>query len=492
MANQELIQYIQKGLALGASKKDIAIALLSAGWTENAVREGLIEVERIEKGSVLAAQPPPTIQPQPPTRPAVVQSTTPPTLATTQPVFVPIINRQRTTSNVEIVQKASPSPYAKPITNEEHIQSIFARYKKPVLVAMVVIIGGVALALGAYAYVLGIGPFSRPPFGEQNFSVGMYRAIAGINTATYTLSSSISVEDREAGATPLRFLNSPTTFVGMTRDATLSLSMSTQTDFRTADADWKTHVQATSASKGLSFSFDVDALRKAGVYYLRVNEMPEMFFLFLGGLAKGEWIKLDPKERPANAKVGSEVDALAQGIPDAEASYRASREDGIKLLQEAVSAADDGRLFMFKNKPTSERVEGRTLYRYDITLRKEVVVSFYERLLQRKNELNLKNVDGLINTQTLQYLKSAEWNDTLDDIQNNTTISMLLDTKGVPVEVTCRMRIVPPSEVAELKDKQVTALLKLTLTDMNTPLAIEAPEGAKSFEEMLRQAMGAR
>jgi len=263
--------------------------------------------------------------------------------------------------------------------------------------------------------------------------------------------------------------------------------MSVQTDFRKADADWKTHVRATNDAKDFSYAFDIDMLRKDGVYYARINDMPEIFFFFLGGLTKAEWIKLDPKAESihTNTKPSMGANTIAQSASQTDASYRASRDDMMKLLQEAASAADGGKLFLFKNKPTSERVEGQTRYRYDLSLRKEVVVSFYERLLQRKNELNLKHVDALVNTETLAYLKSAEWNNMIEDIQNNTTLTVWLDTKGIPVEAACRMRIVPPSEVVELKDKQVVASLTLTLTDVNKTLDITAPEGARSIEDIL-------
>ena len=48
-----------------------------------------------------------------------------------------------------------------------------------------------------------------------------------------------------------------------------------------------------------------------------------------------------------------------------------------------------------------------------------------------------------------------------------------------------RMRIIPPVESKNLKDKQIEFILTMNLSKINETITIEAPEGAKTYTEIM-------
>lgn len=270
----------------------------------------------------------------------------------------------------------------------------------------------------------------------------------------------------------------------LTPDTKGLFSVSAQSDFRKTDADWKFNISAVGDLGDFAYKFDLDALRKDGTYYLRINNIPGIFLAFMGGLQKGMWLKVDPMDATQDGGAGSIIGDIASGIPEAEEGYQENRDNALKILKEAVRLADSEGLFMLKGKPKSERVDGQALYRYDITLRKEAIAPFADKLLKEVDKLDLKN-DGfsVLGQTNLEYLSSEAFLKVFDYYNDNTELSIWLDAKGVPARITYRARIIPTEEAVTLQDKQVIMLLTLEISDVNEDIDIATPEDARSLDE---------
>ena len=79
-------------------------------------------------------------------------------------------------------------------------------------------------------------------------------------------------------------------------EATMKASASAQADWKKADsADWKFNAAASGDFGDLTYKADVDVLKKDGVYYFKVNNMPSFILTFFGNV-KGQWLMVDPSK----------------------------------------------------------------------------------------------------------------------------------------------------------------------------------------------------
>jgi hypothetical protein len=267
-------------------------------------------------------------------------------------------------------------------------------------------------------------------------------------------------------------------------------SASAQTDWRKENADWKFNMDATGDFGDLSYKVNADALKKNGIYYFRINNIPSLFLMFIGNI-KGSWYKID-----SNAATSSSPDyydsnvlsELTREIPEAEKSYKEVRKELTNILLKAAEIADGEQLFTFKKPAYNESVNGRTLYHYELGINKKAIVPFYEKLLKASDSMNLKNdLTGLADTSYLEYLKSKDFEDIFDYYNKNTSFAILVDADGFPAVVEYKMRIVPQDSAQQFKDKQLDLVWKLSIADINKNVNIETPENAKNISDITDQ-----
>lgn len=264
-------------------------------------------------------------------------------------------------------------------------------------------------------------------------------------------------------------------------DGKASLSASAQSDFANEDsANWKFNMDATGDFGDLTYKMNVDALRKDTMYYVKVNNFPDLFFSYFG-LVKDQWIKIDPsKPSPSSYSPLS-------GLPSLEKSYRENRQKITDLFRKMITIADEESVFTFKNAPSKEDVNGRTLYRYDLAFRKEAIVPFYERFLEESSKSGVNNYfpyPPLTDSGYLEYLQSPEFSEVFDYYQKNTSLTLWTDLEGFPAILSYGMRVVPTDSIEHLKDKQANVVFTLELSDINKPVIIQAPTDAKNYEDL--------
>jgi len=265
-----------------------------------------------------------------------------------------------------------------------------------------------------------------------------------------------------------------------------SLSASAQTDLSNKEsADWKFNVDATGDFGDLTYKFNVDALKKASIYYFRINNMPSFFFSYIG-LEKNQWVSIDPSKATSNSSSYGQYSSSADALSEAEKNYKEHREEIANLLKKIVKIADEKNLLKLKNPAYAEKVNGRDLYRYDLLINKDAILPFYESVSEEFNKTDMKNSYPVIEDSAyLEYLKSPEFNEVFDYYQKNTTWTLWADAQGFPAIISYSMRIVPQDSATQLKDKQVNLVFKLELSDINRPVKIDEPKDAKDLQEII-------
>src|SRR3989344_906486 len=265
----------------------------------------------------------------------------------------------------------------------------------------------------------------------------------------------------------------------------VSFSASAQTDWKKETADWKFNGDATGDFGDLTYKFNADALKKDGIYYLRVNNIPSIFSSFIGNI-KGQWIKIDPNvATSSDGFLSNDFSYFTNEVPGAEKKYKENRKDLLDLIQKAASIADEEKLFVFENPPKSESVEERSLYRYDLEIRKEAVVLFYERLIKEADKKNFaKDYSLIADRGYLEYLKSPEFNEAFNYYNKNAKLTLWADANGYPAIITYTIRAVPSDSATMLKDKQVNIVFKVVISDINKEVKIDVPKDSKTFDEI--------
>ncbi len=90
-----------------------------------------------------------------------------------------------------VVQIPTPAPVMYPSQKKSHVG---------ILLTMIILV--IVIAGGAYAYIEKIGPFAGSHFTEENFLSNVAKNIAGINSASYTLTGSLAVAPRDSDVYP--------------------------------------------------------------------------------------------------------------------------------------------------------------------------------------------------------------------------------------------------------------------------------------------------
>lgn len=250
---------------------------------------------------------------------------------------------------------------------------------------------------------------------------------------------------------------------------------------KTENQQWSFLIDATGDFGDLTYKFNIEARKKDGLYYVRINNIPGIF----GAIAnlKDMWISVDPKDLEDSDSILLNSFS-AKSLMKAEDSYKNNRQAFTTALTKAATIADELGLFTFSSPPRAEKKDGRTLYRYDLVVTKEGLTTYLGRLVDEAvkdpGHWKIFKIDkGLLN-----YLKSDEFNAVFAYYQANTTLTLWVDPKGFPAYVEFSFRFVPPDTSVALKDKQARLTTTLAFSHINQPVEIEKPEDATRVQDL--------
>lgn len=253
---------------------------------------------------------------------------------------------------------------------------------------------------------------------------------------------------------------------------------------------WKFMMDGTGNFGDLSYKINLEALKGDADYYLRINNMPSLFSSFLP--PKGQWVKFSPEtaDQKDEQDPYSASFMTSESIAEYEEKYKEQKDETVAFIKKVVTFADEEKLFTFKSVPKREKVEdGRSLYRYDLQVRKEAVLPFYRKLIDEVARMGESGADyAIIDEGYLNFLESDEFSETFDYYDRNIDVTMWTDDDGFPALFKYSIRIVPKAEVVTLAGKQIILEFTISLDDINKPVEIKIPEEAKTYEELMGQA----
>lgn len=243
-------------------------------------------------------------------------------------------------------------------------------------------------------------------------------------------------------------------------------------------AEWKFELDGEGDFGDLAYKLNIEALKNDKDYFLKINNFPALFGGFLP--PKGQWIKFSTPNATSTDGGYDPYDSFidTDAIAEAEEEYQERRSKIVEGLKNVAKFADEEKLFSFRNAPKKEKVDGRSLYRYDLKVRKDAILPFYRKLI---------SADASFGDQGyLEYLESDAFSEAFDYFDENIKMTLWVDDEGFPAIATYSIRIVPGDEAFALKDKQIMLDFTISLDGINEPVNIDAPEGAKTYEELMK------
>ena len=270
-------------------------------------------------------------------------------------------------------------------------------------------------------------------------------------------------------------------------EISVGLGFSATTDWSQADsASWKWNVDASGDFGDLTYKINIDALKKDTNYYFRVNNIPS---LFGGGLSsvKGQWVKIGTSSASTTGtSYGNELSYIAKELPEIEKNYKESRAQSVESLRKIAGFADETHLLSFKEAPHSEKIDRRLLYRYNLEINKDAILSFYRKVVaEATTNPKLRGLGLFDDPGLIEYLQSDEFSKVFDYYNKNTSVTLWVDPFGFPAQLEYTMRIVPPDTATQLSKKQINVTFKLALSNINNAPDISVPDDAKPIENFI-------
>lgn len=285
-------------------------------------------------------------------------------------------------------------------------------------------------------------------------------------------------------------------------DMNAKLVISAASEFKPqALSNWSFNIDAEGDFGDLAFKINADLLKKDDNYYFKINNIPSFFLFDQLAMFKGKWVVVPSKaassseEATSTNEVASNVyinddysslsSSIQEGVSGSEEKYKENRDKFIRFIKKVVAIADEEKIFLFKNKPSPERVDGRQLVKYELGLRKEKILSFYTRVqTELSNDPELSDYAKMIDQGYIDYLKSEEFSQVFDYVDKNNTLTLWVDSQGFPVILQNITRVIPPNEAIQLTDKQINQTFKLDISNINKPLDIPTPTDATSLDKI--------
>lgn len=262
------------------------------------------------------------------------------------------------------------------------------------------------------------------------------------------------------------------------------MSVLASANWDTSSSDWTFIADASGDFGDLTYKFNFEVLKKDKYFYFRINNIPSLFLSYIA-VAKGEWIKIDPTDTASLGEY-SALGNFATSLPESEERYKKARAVFAHLLQKAAQFADEEHLLAFKSTPESVKVDGRSLYKYEVEIRKDAILTFYKRLAAEASLNRETSSPVLFNDQgMIEYLESDEFDQVFDFYKKNTTLTIYVDPTGYPAILEQSSRLVPPDTATQLAGKQLRTKFKLVLDDINETVTVEEPKGAKELKDVI-------
>ncbi|MBI2097638.1 MAG: hypothetical protein HYT46_01745 [Candidatus Vogelbacteria bacterium] len=225
----------------------------------------------------------------------------------------------------------------------------------------------------------------------------------------------------------------------------------------------------TSFNFSFNGQFDDLSIRAAAEFrkigedlYFRINNFPNLFFLSQLSAIKGKWVKISKTDRD------NSMSFLPVRISEYNEEWRSDLQKQLTILERLWN---NYQIFDFTAPPKKVKIGTEKLWQYELRLNRDNLIDF---LKAWKNELG-DNEDDL--DEIVTALESKEAAAVFNYLQDNTTIIILINQTGWPVQMENRFRLVPRDTAAHLTGKQGLFVSSIDLKNINQPITISAPDG---------------
>ena len=255
--------------------------------------------------------------------------------------------------------------------------------------------------------------------------------------------------------------------------------------------NWLVNLNAQGDFGDLSYKINIDAIKSDNEYYFKINNIPSIFLFGETGLVKGKWVNVSTKTGTSTDDQYrySSLSYLKKSIPESEASYKKNREKAFKFIKDSFRIADEVKLISFRSKPSNDKVDGKDYIKYEVSLKKDKIVPYYNELKKLiDSNKDYKDYRYMIDEGLIEYLKSDEFSQVFDYFDKNNKVVFWTDKSGNPAIIENTMRVVPPTTATQLVDKQIKIVFRLTVSDINKNIEINAPKDSVSIDKLIKDA----
>ncbi|MSU54926.1 MAG: hypothetical protein EXS46_00095 [Candidatus Taylorbacteria bacterium] len=260
-----------------------------------------------------------------------------------------------------------------------------------------------------------------------------------------------------------------------------SLSFLGTVERSSANADGHFQIIGQAAFEDSKFIFDTELSKIGDNLFARVNKVPSVFSSFVDfSKIIGLWIKMTPQDI-ANSDYSPFSKLTADGAT--EEIYNNAKILASEQIKLFVEIANDEKALVINGLPVKEKLDGVSVYKYDLKLERTRIVNFYKRLV-RDFENRFGGRSFVVSSpEILAYLDSPAFTQIFDYLNQNNFLTLWADEKGFPVKFVYTMRFVPKDEVSRMKEKQVSLSFGVKLSDINKPIILSEPTNTMSFAD---------
>ncbi len=295
----------------------------------------------------------------------------------------------------------------------------------------------------------------------------------------------------------------PLMLARMSPDSSVTINVSGTSDKeKDASPDGRFQIGGDLNMGDLQVALDVEFIKKADTYYARINKMPS-FFPAITTL-KGKWIKITPDDITGYGDYS--YLGGASYFTNQSNEQKKKTQDGIEQMQQFMTSLYDQKVLAVDYTAPDEIRDKQNFYVYPITINSANFADWYVKFTA---DMKAKYGDNAIfkpDPNTLAFMKKPVFQKYLDYIKANTKLSLVVDPRtGYPVDIVVSYRIVPPNATddsssmmdlfgsgspTKLDDKQLKLNFKLSLSNIDQPVAIDAPTDTMSFEDVMLATTG--
>ena len=289
----------------------------------------------------------------------------------------------------------------------------------------------------------------------------------------------------EPSKTPDEQASDMLSMIGKDFSFTLSASGTARFD-QSKSVDQSNQIRLVGNFGDLAFIVDLESLIKDGIYYIRVNNIPNFLGLDVSSF-KGRWIKFDSNDSTINASssslFGLNISEMLKKALSQQQKDHAAKQDAYMRLMEYVAKS---KAVTVNGQPRLEIINGEKMYRYDLVAQIDGIRALVKSITTDATLLSEMQISTSTIENTNNYIQSAEFDQLIDYYQHNAMLSLWVDSSGRPRHSVWYVRYVP-ANAKNTYNKEVVVQVSLDQDHINEPIHIDTPTDIVSLDNVLKQ-----